>query len=269
MAPFTACATIGCAMLAAQTPPAKPQFEVASVKLAARPIPPMLRQMRREGVATGSIPMDDPVRVSLVDYAVLDLIAAAYQVRAAQVVGPSWISGQGFDIEAKVPEGTPKAQLNVMLRSLLEDRFGLRAHRGTETRQGFALAIGKDGPKLKPAENALTSEQREQRSASDKGRMEQMRQQGTPLTGLSRLTLRSTTTEQLATQLARFTEAPVVDETGLTGKYSVVIETWKNSDVPGGTIFDAVQSLGLRLEPRKLRVETVVVDEVAKMPTAN
>jgi uncharacterized protein (TIGR03435 family) len=66
-----------------------------------------------------------------------------------------------------------------------------------------------------------------------------------------------------------FAEAPVVDETGLTGKYSVVIETWSNSDVPGGTVFDAVEKLGLKLEPRKVTVETVVVDQVSKTPTAN
>jgi uncharacterized protein (TIGR03435 family) len=61
----------------------------------------------------------------------------------------------------------------------------------------------------------------------------------------------------------------VVDETGLTGKYSVTIETWKNTDVPGGTVFDAVEKLGLKLEPRKVTVETVVVDQVSKTPTAN
>jgi uncharacterized protein (TIGR03435 family) len=61
----------------------------------------------------------------------------------------------------------------------------------------------------------------------------------------------------------------VVDETGLTGKYAVTIETWKNPDVPGGTIFDAVEKLGLKLEARKVTVETVVVDQVSKTPTAN
>ena len=39
--------------------------------------------------------------------------------------------------------------------------------------------------------------------------------------------------------------------------------------VPGGTIFDAVEKLGLKLEPRKVTVETVVVDHVSKTPTPN
>jgi uncharacterized protein (TIGR03435 family) len=79
----------------------------------------------------------------------------------------------------------------------------------------------------------------------------------------------SITTEELASRLVRFAEAPVVDKTGLTGKYSVTIETWKNADVPGGTVFDAVEKLGLKLEARKVTVETVVVDQVSKTPTAN
>jgi uncharacterized protein (TIGR03435 family) len=61
----------------------------------------------------------------------------------------------------------------------------------------------------------------------------------------------------------------VADETGLTGKQSVSIETWKSTDVPGGAVFDVTEKLGLKLEPRKLTVETVVVDQVSKIPTAN
>ena len=48
-----------------------------------------------------------------------------------------------------------------------------------------------------------------------------------------------------------------------------LLDTWSNPDVPGGTIFDAVEKLGLKLEPRKVTIETVVVDQVSKTPTAN
>jgi uncharacterized protein (TIGR03435 family) len=263
-----------CANLRAQTPPARPQFEVASVKPAANDqagsrLVTMMRVMMRTNLPLGAIPMEDPGRIRLDNWALLDLIAAAYRVRAKDVSGPSWLADQGFDIEAKVPEGTQKEQLNGMLQSLLEERFGLQVHRGTQTRQGFALVVGKDGPKLKPAEAPLTTEQRQERSAANAKRMEEMRQERTPLTGFARLTMRSTTTEGLAASLVQFIEAPVVDETGLTGKYSVAIETWKNPDVPGGTIFDAVEKLGLKLEARKITVDTIAVDRVSKVPTAN
>ncbi len=82
----------------------------------------------------------------------LDLIAAAYRVRATQVSGPAWLSHQSFDVEAKLRCGAQKEELNAMLQSLLEECFGLKAHRDTRTGQGFALVVGKGGPKLKPAE---------------------------------------------------------------------------------------------------------------------
>jgi uncharacterized protein (TIGR03435 family) len=247
---------------------------VASVKPTAKDeaagrLQMMARQAMRNTQQAGVISMEGPGRIRLQNWALLDLIAAAYRVRANQVSGPSWLGDQGFDLEAKAPEGTEKEQLNGMLQSLLEERFGLKAHHDSQTKSGFALVVGKNGPKLKHAEVAPTPEQREQRSAANRERMEEMRQQGTPLTGLERLTLPSTTTEQLAIHLARFTEAPVVDETGLKGKYSVTIETWKNPDVPGGTILEAVEKLGLKLEARKITVDTIVVDHVSKMPTAN
>lgn len=99
-------------------------------------------------------------------------------------------------------------------------------------------------------------------------RMRENRENGTPLSGLSTASFDSITSEELAARLVRFAEAPVIDQTGLTGKYSVTIETWKNPDVPGGTIFDAVEKLGLKLEPRKITLETLVVDQVSKTAVA-
>jgi len=273
---YVVCTAIAliCTNLPAQTPPAGPQFEVASVKPAANDETGggrflAMREMLRNVRPPGMIPMDDPGRVRLEDWALLDLIAAAYRVRATQVSGPAWLSDRSFDIEAKVPEGTPKEELNAMLQSLLEERFGLKVHRDTRTGQGFALVVGKNGPKLKPAEPPPAPAQVQARMEAMQKRMQENRESGTPLVGLSRANFPSIATEQLAFQLERFAEAPVVDKTGLTGKYSVTIETWKNADVPGGTIYDAVEKLGLKLEPRKVTVETVVVDHVSKTPTAN
>src|SRR5580700_9269396 len=155
---YVVCTAIAliCTNLRAQTPPARPQFEVASVKPAANDETggrmPRMREMLRDARLPGMIPMDDPGRVRLENWALLDLIAAAYRVRATQVSGPAWLADQSFDIEAKIAAGTPKEELNGMLQSLLEDRFGLKVHRATKTRPGFALVVGKDGPKLKPSE---------------------------------------------------------------------------------------------------------------------
>jgi uncharacterized protein (TIGR03435 family) len=227
------------------------------------------------------IPMKDPGRVRIESWALLDLIAAAYRVRAAQVSGPPWLADQTFDIEAKVPDGASKEQVNAMLQSLLEERFGLQVHRNTQTKQGFALMVGKNGPKLKPAEapaapaQGLTEEEQRAKSreqgqtnrAAMMKRIQEIRDSGA--SAISTAHWPSLTTEELASVLVRFAEAPVVDETGLTGNYSVNIDTWKDADVPGGTVFDAVEKLGLKLEPRKVAVETVVVDQVSNTPTAN
>jgi len=287
---YVACTAIAliCTSLRAQTLPARPQFEVASVKPAAVDEKgiggiPMMRATMRNGLSPGMIPMTDPGRIRLENWVLLDLIAAAYSVRATQVSGPAWLSDQGFDIEAKVPDGAPKEALNAMLQALLEERFGLKVHRDTQTSQGFALVVGKNGPKLKPAEpppapaQELTEEEQRAKSKQQaqamleamRKRIQENRENGTPLGGLNHVSWPSITTEELASRLVRFPEAPVVDKTGLTGKYSVTIETWKNADVPGGTVFDAVEKLGLKLEARKVTVETVVVDQVSKTPTAN
>lgn len=276
--------TILCIGLRAQNQPAGPRFEVASVKPVANDDrPPMVREMMRNSRAAGAIPMAGPGRIRLEKWALLDLIAAAYSVRTSQVSGPSWLADQTFDIEATVPAGAPKEQLNAMLQALLEERFGLKLHRDRQTKQGFALVVAKNGPKLKPADpppapvEGLGDEERKAKSRQDAQermagmmkRMQENRESGTPLTGLNRASWTSATSQEMASRLELFTEAPVVDETGLTGKYSASIETWKNADVPGGTVFDAVAKLGLKLEPRKLTIETVVVDEVSKTPTAN
>jgi uncharacterized protein (TIGR03435 family) len=275
--------------LRAQTPPASPRFEVASVKPAVndeRGIGgiPMMREMMRNGRPAGVIPMADPGRIRLENWALLDLIAAAYSVRTTQVSGPAWLSVQSFDIEAEAPEGAPKEELNAMLQALLEERFGLKVHRDAQTKQGFALAMGKNGPKLKPAEpppapdpgltkeeqRAKTIEQGQALVATMHKRVQENSENGTPLWEGYNIERRpSITSEQLASLLARFAEAPVADATGLTGKYSVTIEIWKNAEVPGGTVFDAAEKLGLKLEPRKVTFETVVVDQVSKTPTAN
>lgn len=109
---------------------------------------------------------------------------------------------------------------------------------------------------------------------------------------------------RLADMLTPFVDRPVVDMTELKGAYQVALELPMQELVnmaramapelagPGGPIgrgpnpaagpdapvapdpsgtsmFQAVQQLGLRLEPRKAPVETIVVDHLEKSPTDN
>ncbi len=276
-----------CTISRAQLSAPRPQFEVASIKPTTKdriadPYARIFREARRNSLAVGKIPMEGPDRIRLQDWSLLDLIAAAYSVRATQVSGPAWLSDQGFDIEATVPDGTPTAELNVMLQSLLEERFGLKAHRATRTGKGFALTVAKDGPRLTLASpppvpiEGLSEEERKTQAqqnieanlASMRKRTQEASEDGTRRS-VNFVSWHAITTGELAAQLERFTEAPVIDETGLTGKYSVTLETSKNADGVGTSVFDAVDKLGLKLEPRKVTAETVIVDQVSKSPTPN
>jgi uncharacterized protein (TIGR03435 family) len=277
-----------CTTSRAQSPAIRPQFEVASVRPTAKDetsdvrLSQLMREVRRNRLKPDAISMTGNDRVRLKDWPLLDLIAAAYNVRATQISGPDWLSDQGFDIEATVPDGTPPAELNAMLQSLLEDRFGLKAHRVTKTGKGFALTVAKDGPRLtlaappvsveglsKEKQEAQLQQNAEANMAAMAKRMRKTTEDGTPPASVNSVGWRSITTGELAAQLVRFTEAPVIDETGLTGKYSVTLETSKNADGSGTSVFDAVDKLGLKLEPRKVTAEVVIVDQVSKSPTPN
>lgn len=78
------------------------------------------------------------------------------------------------------------------------------------------------------------------------------------------------TTQELAGRLTSMAGGPVVDKTGLTGKYNVDIETWRaTDDQPGQTVFEAVEKLGLKLERQKVTVDLLVIDKISKTPAAN
>ena len=85
--------------------------------------------------------------------------------------------------------------------------------------------------------------------------------------GRSSLVGQSNTMPELAEMLTTFMDRPVVDATGLKGKYDFTL-TYLPDGVPD--IFGAVEEqLGLRLDGKKAAVEMVVVDRGEKVPTGN
>ena len=123
-----------------------PVFEVATIKLA----PPLNPQM----ILSGKMRIGMKVETSRVEIgfsSLRDLIMLAYQVKPFQVSGPEWITAERWDIVAKMPEGTTRAQVPAMLRALLEERFKLKAHRESKEQNVYALEQGKGGHKLKEA----------------------------------------------------------------------------------------------------------------------
>lgn len=239
------------------------EFEVASVKPGAlgkgTGVGRVMAQLSNRFPA-GSLGLTDPGRLRMTNIPLQHIIAAAWRVRDMQVAGPEWMEGETFTIEAKVPEGTPKDQVNEMLQKLLADRFGLSVHEETRAFSGYALVVAKGGPKLTASGPV---------SPNDRPTFPALPQGPAPQRGthwhLGRISM-----EEFAADLWSETGSPVLDMTGIGGSYDIVLETQPDTpDEPGSTIFDAVRQLGLKMESRKVPVRILVVDQVSRTPTAN
>jgi bla regulator protein blaR1 len=161
-------------------------------------------------------------------------------------------------IQATLPGGTTSAQFLLMIQSLLEERFHLRAHRETKELPAYELAVGKDGPRFHP----IAAGEAPRRAA-----------------GMTAEAARTVwrdprcTMERLRSMLARSLHAPVVDRTGLTATYDLEL-TWTAegrplSEDPWPMRAALRDQLGLTLQPRRAPVETLVVDHVDRTPTGN
>jgi len=277
---------------AAQDKPARPAFEVASVKPAEAPegMPPMAMRMMGAGryavKPPGWLPLEK-TRLRLQNISLAQLIASAYRVRPAQVAGPAWMAEALFDVEATMPAGTTVETADEMLQTLLEERFGLKTHREDREMAGFALTVAKGGPKLTlsggaapepaaPMDPEARRAQMEKLQADVKKHMEVMRQENAAngATGGSWSTRRwpakDVTVEQIAAWLAAPLGKPVIDATGLEGRYDADIEVVQMpGDTPEYAAAQAAAKLGLKLEARKVTVPTVVVDHVERTPAEN
>jgi len=186
------------------------------------------------------------------------LIERAYDAKPIQVTAASWVEGVHFDITAKYPPDTKPPDRSLMLRRLLEERFGLVTHRETKELPGYSLVVGKGGLKAKTIE----TEDSNMNSNGD-GRADT-------------LTAKGVTMAQLADYLTRQLGEFVIDGTGLTAKYEFEMRFARDQQAaaadpdPAPSIFTALQEkLGLKLQPQKVPVSMVVVDKVEKTPTEN
>jgi uncharacterized protein (TIGR03435 family) len=164
------------------------------------------------------LPMMDPGHISLRARSILEIICMAYSIDWIEVSGPTWLSEKMFDIDAKLPDGSPPALANEMLRTLLVERFGLKAHSEVKDVNGFALVVGKDGPKLKVAVG--------QDIRSDENAFKRLVAftQAARQHGARTLTCLGCTSGAIAKALSRQIQEPVVDETSLTQRYDVLVE---------------------------------------------
>ena len=128
----------GLSLAAEQSPPAAPSFEVASV--------------RRNTSSDSRTLMDGAGGRYIVTNATLrGLVRIAYELQEEQLVAPRWIESARFDIRAS-RGGVPFDQVPAMLRTLLAERFRLKAHVETRQMPMYALVTSwadrQPGPKL-------------------------------------------------------------------------------------------------------------------------
>ncbi len=206
-----------------------PSFDAASVK----PIDP------RDGTSSSS---------NAGEYigSLQSLIRFAWGIEDYRITGgPKWLDTDKFAVVYR-PIG-PKA--NLMLRTLLAERFKLTVHMETKELPVCTLVVAKNGPKM---------EQTAQPGGTAGGR------------GMIRGTMDMA---QLTSALASTLDRQVVDKTGLTGLWKLSIKWTPDNqpaaDTTGPSLVTAIQEqLGLRLESTKGPVEILAIDHAEK-PTAN
>jgi uncharacterized protein (TIGR03435 family) len=225
-----------------------PEFESASVKVN------VTHEANGEGRPRSAINAT-PGYLTAQNATLSQYVQWAYNVQAFQVSGPAWIDSERYDISARSHGPAPKDQLRLMLQALLRDRFQLALHRETKEMAGYALVVAKSGPKLRES----TTE-------------------GEPVMKPSRsiLTAERATMPWFADVLTNPLRSPVVDQTGLTGRYDFTIDIAKcanpgmGPDDMAGALSECVQQeLGLRIERRKLPLAVFVVDRAERIPKAN
>lgn len=214
---------------------------------------------------------------------------------------PPWLATDRWDVEAKMssddaeaaagkPQQVDYEQIKQMMRTLLADRFGLKAH--MEDRMGDAYDLVAANPRLTAADP--TSRTRCAEGAGPDGKDPRM---ANPI--LNRLvSCRNMTMaqfgEQLQTLADGFIYSSIVDKTGLKGGYDFTLSFssannfWAGHGSPGSgsaadttdsipsdpngaiSIFDALRrQLGLKLEKIRRPIPVLVIDHIDESPTPN
>ena len=262
-----------------QTQPtkARPQFDVASVKL------------NTSGARAVSIGSPSPGTFNAENVWLRFLIQTAWNVKDSQLSGgPGWATTDRYDIKAKAATGADFEEMKPMLQSLLEDRFQLTLHRESKALPVYVLVVGKGSAKLKVSKEGACAA-----SQPDASQSPSTPRQTVPICGTLKTSPRSITgtrisMAQFAAALSSTMHRTVADETGLTELFDVDLGWTADQSTPGfwapglgqvtgsepssdsgGSIFTLIQEeLGLKIESATRPVMMLVIDHAAK-PSAN
>ena len=228
---------------------AHPVFEVATIKLTDP-------ASKRAGINTSGR------RVGAQGQTLKNLMVFAYGLHANQIEGaPAWMTEDRYDIDGVADvEGNPNSlQMREMFKRLLVERFGLTFHPDKKEMAYYAVLVAKTGPKLK---DSVADPNARPNTNIDGNKSEtEMRFTGVRMDGF-------------VSVIVYFVDRPVIDETGLKGRYDFILK-WRPDDAPPTEgdqlpgMFTATQEqLGLKLEAKRGPLDVMVVDEV-KRPSEN
>lgn len=231
---------------------ADPSFEVATIK----PTKPGERGTYITVRGTDMV---------VVNFSLNDLAMFAYDLQKKEIIGgPDWMATEKWDINAKpdTPGQPNTKQLQTMIRKLLADRFALKFHKDQREMGAYVLTVGKNGPKMK--QNTGNPNGLPGLFFGPIGTLHVMNATMEDFTGLMQSTV---------------LDRPVVDKTGLTGRWDFTLKWtpdesqfvgmgWKMpppsnaADAPP-PLFTAIQEqLDLKLEAQKTQVPVLVIDHV-------
>jgi len=222
-----------------ETPPA---FDVASVKL------------HSASNLLGTMMQELPGSLQYRKVNLIAVIRRAYGVETQQVVAPTWMSTEVYDIEAIITgySGSPPA---THAANLLAERFHLQVHRDKKQMIAYNLIVAKDGLKMHPSETGRLG----YRPFSD---------------GSSRHLRGKITLPILANNLSGILGRPVADQTRIDGLYDLDLNYADESSTQGLSNYPGIataleEQLGLRLESKKALLDMIIVDHAEKIPTEN
>jgi len=240
---------------------AKPKFEVATIK-PGKPNQP--------GKNSGFRGREFRAR----NFSVNDLIGFAYGLHTKQIVGAQeWFDTELFDISG-VPdvEGRPStAQMNMLMENLLLNRFQLKFHFEQQELPVYSLTV-KSTPKMNVSKPSADSAS----GFGFRGRLGDLQVVNMTMADFGKWMQRDVT------------DRPVLDQTGLTGRYDFLLK-WTPDDsqfarfrsmgtlpqinpeeanAPPGLFTALQEQLGLKMEPTRAKMNVIVVDHVER-PSAN
>jgi uncharacterized protein (TIGR03435 family) len=269
-------------------------FEVASVRLAKTPaLTPWFRLLDRGdakppgGRFSASVPLGR--------YIFFAYKLAGFQAMNMQAQLPEW-ANDNYAIDAKADGNPTKDQMRLMMQSLLADRFKLKVHFESRDLSVLGMTLvnpGRLGPKLiLHSEGPVCPDSFDDNPFAPlpppKPRVAWPPQCGTTaqmgtLNG-TWLGSRNTTMGLLAQDLynPQFgIDKPVVDQTGLTGRFDFVLELpagmttlgpkpTNPDDPPPEPIFLKAlrEQLGLKVVPSRGQVRTLIIDHLER-PSEN